>query len=99
MLRHLGAILEQLGDKIGEQEGKMQQMTEKVGFLEAWKGVGAMREPAPDLGYPPLRNTKGTAGAPPGGFGYQLKKLRLRLSTDRVTQQVPTARWRFFNDF
>ena len=34
-----------LGAKVGEQGRKMQQMTEKVGFLEAWRGgcrVGAV---------------------------------------------------------
>ena len=76
-----------LGAKVGEQGRKMQQMAENAGFLVAWEGGRATRGPATDLGYPPLRNSKGTAGAPPGGFGYQLKKLRLRLSTDRVTQQ------------
>ena len=68
-----------LGAKVGEQGRKMQQMIEKVGFLVAREGGRAMPVHAPDLGYPPLRIAKGTAGAPPGGFGYQLKKLRLRL--------------------
>ena len=85
-----------LGAKVGEQGRKMQQMAEKVGFLEAWRGEGVMQVLAGNLGYPPLRIAKGTAGAPPGGFGYQLKKLRLRLPMDRVTQQVPTARWRIY---
>ena len=80
-----------LGAKVGEQERKMRRMSEKVGFLEACRGGGAMQVLAENLGYPPLRIAKGTAGAPPGGFGYQLKKLRLRLSTDQVTQQVPNG--------
>ena len=53
------------------------------------EGVGDDASLAVNLWSPPLRNSKGTAGAPPGGFSYQLKKLRLRLSTDRVTQHVP----------
>ena len=44
---------------------------------------------ATNLGSPPLRIAKGTAGAPPGGFSYQLKKLRLKLSIAQVTQHVP----------
>ena len=90
------AMFGHLGAKVGEQGRKMQQMTGKVGFLEAWRGEGPTQVHAPDLGSPPLRNTKGTAGAPPGGFGYQLKKLRLRLSTDQVTQHVPEGTWRIF---
>ena len=31
------AIFGHLGAKVGEQERKMQQMMEKVGFLEAWR--------------------------------------------------------------
>ena len=76
-----------LGAKVGEQGRKMRQLSEKAGFLEAWMGEGVTQGLAANLGSPPLRIAKGTAGAPPGGFGYQLKKLRLRLSTDRVTQQ------------
>ena len=81
------AMFGHLGAKVGEQGRKMRQLSEKVGFLEAWGGVGTDAVHAVNLGSPPLRNSKGTAGAPPGGFSYQLKKLRLRLSTDRVTQQ------------
>ena len=65
----------------------MRRLSEKVGFLEAWRGEGVMQVLARNLGYPPLRIARGTAGAPPGGFSYQLKKLRLRLSMDQVTQQ------------
>ena len=81
------AMFGHLGAKVGEQERKMRRLSEKAGFLEAWRGEGVMHVLATNLGSPPLRNSKGTAGAPPGGFSYQLKKLRLRLSTDRVTQQ------------
>ena len=88
------AMFGHLGAKVGEQERKMRQLSEKVGFLVAWRGVGGGATSTRTLGYPPLRIAKGTAGAPPGGFSYQLKKLRLRLSMDQVTQQVPTARWR-----
>ena len=42
-----------LGAKVGEQGRKMQQMGEKVGFLEAWRGEGVMQVLAPDLGHPP----------------------------------------------
>ena len=53
------AMFGHLGAKVGEQGRKMQQMTEKVGFLEAWRGEGVMQTQAMDLGYPPLRNSKG----------------------------------------
>ena len=36
---------------------------------------------AGNLQAPPLESPKEGAGAPAGGFSYQLKKLRLRLST------------------
>ena len=42
-----------LGAKVGEQGRKMQQIAEKVGFLEAWRGDGVMRVAAMDLGSPP----------------------------------------------
>ena len=42
-----------LGAKVGEQGRKMQQMTEKVGFLEAWRGEGVMQVLAVNLGSPP----------------------------------------------
>ena len=58
------------------------------------EGVGGDAVLKMDLGSPPLRVAKGTAGAPPGGFSYQLKKLRLRLSTPEVTPKQPSARWR-----
>ena len=34
------AMLGHLGAKVGEQGRKMRRMTEKVGFLEAWRGRG-----------------------------------------------------------
>ena len=37
------AMFGHLGAKVGEQGRKMQQMTEKVGFLEAWRGEGVMQ--------------------------------------------------------
>ena len=88
------AMFGHLGAKVGEQGRKMQQMTEKVKFLVAWMGEGVTQGHARNLGSPPFRIAKGTAGAPPGGFSYQLKKLRLRLSMDRVTQHVPEGTWR-----
>ena len=42
-----------LGAKVGEQGRKMQQMTEKVGFLEAWSGGGTDAVLVIDLGSPP----------------------------------------------
>ena len=36
------AMFGHLGAKVGEQGRKMQQITEKVGFLEAWRGEGVM---------------------------------------------------------
>ena len=42
-----------LGAKVGEQGRKMQQMAEKVGFLEAWRGEGVMQLQGGDLGSPP----------------------------------------------
>ena len=53
------AMFGHLGAKVGEQERKMRQLSEKVGFLEAWRGEGVMQVLAEDLGYPPLRNSKG----------------------------------------
>ena len=42
-----------LGAKVGEQGRKMQQLSEKVGFLEAWRGEGPTQVQAGNLGYPP----------------------------------------------
>ena len=47
------AMFGHLGAKVGEQGRKMRQLSENGGFLEAWRGVGAMRVHALDLGYPP----------------------------------------------
>ena len=104
MLAHLGAMLGYVGPSgrhLGatwrqDAASEMRQDSEKLDFWRPGVGEGPAQVLAMDLGSPPLRIAKGTAGAPPGGFGYQLKKLRLRLSTDRVTQQVPTARSRIY---
>ena len=37
------AMFGHLGAKVGEQERKMRQLSEKVGFLEAWRGEGPMQ--------------------------------------------------------
>ena len=47
------AMFGHLGAKTGEQERKMRQMSEKVGFLVAWMGEGVTQGPATNLGYPP----------------------------------------------
>ena len=80
-----------LGAKIGEQEGKMQQMTEKVGLLKAWREEGVTQGHASDLGTPPLRNIL-------GGWSshLHLERLWMELSTDQVTQQVPCGTWRIY---
>ena len=58
-----------LGAKVGEQGRKMQQMTEKVGFLEAWRGGGTDAVLAAYLGHPPLKKLqrKGLELPPPPG--------------------------------
>ena len=48
------AMFGHLGAKVGEQERKMRHMSEKVGFLEAWRGGGTDASHAVNLGYPPL---------------------------------------------
>ena len=53
------AMFGHLGAKTGEQERKMRQMSEKAGFLEDWMGEGVTQVLAENLGYPPLRNSKG----------------------------------------
>ena len=50
------AMFGHLGAKVGEQGRKMRQLSEKVGFLEAWRGEGVTQVLARNLGYPPLRN-------------------------------------------
>ena len=47
-----------LGAKVGEQERKMRQLSEKVGFLEAWRGGGGDATLARNLGFPPLKNSQ-----------------------------------------
>ena len=61
-----------LGAKTGEQERKMRQMSEKAGFLEAWRG-------GPDAGtgersrVPPLKKLqKEGVGAPTSTWSSQL---------------------------
>ena len=60
-----------LGAKVGEQGRKMQQMIEKVGFLEAWRGRGhagtrgGSRVPTPET-------PKEGAGAPTSTWSSQL---------------------------
>ena len=77
-----------LGAKVGEQGRKMRQLSEKVGFLEAWRGEGVTQVHATDLGYPPLRNSKEGAGAPTSTWSSQL-----HLETRR-TQAVDGALYR-----
>ena len=86
-----------LGAKVGEQGRKMQQLSEKVGFLEAWRGEGMTQVAAEDLGSPPQR--KGLELPPPPGAPnstWKLVELKLwmELSTDRGTQHVPKGTWR-----
>ena len=47
------AMFGHLGAKVGEQERKMQQMTEKVRFLEAWMREGVMQLSRRISGTPP----------------------------------------------
>ena len=84
-----------LGAKTGEQERKMRQMSEKAGFLEAWMGEGVMQVAATNLGYPPLRNSKGRGWsshlhleAQPGGSTWkllELLELKLWMETSKTT--------------
>ena len=95
------AMFGHLGAKVGEQGPKMQQMTEKVGFLEAWRGEGVTQVLAPDLGYPPLRNSKGRGWsshlhleAQPGGPTWkllELLELKMWMETSKTTAS-PTDR-------
>ena len=79
-LGYLRRCLDILAPRLANKGARCSSWAKKLDFWRPGGGGGrATRVAAPDLGYPPLRNTKGTAGAPPGGFGYQLKKLRLRL--------------------
>ena len=47
------AMFGHLGAKVGEQGRKMRQLSEKVGFLEAWRGEGVTQVSGEDLGYAP----------------------------------------------
>ena len=90
-----------LGAKVGEQERKMQQMIEKVVFLEAWRGGGTDAVLATDLGSPPLRNSKGRGWsshlhleAQPRGSTRKLQELlelKLWMETSKTTAS-PTDR-------
>ena len=90
-----------LGAKLGEEGRKMQQMAEKVGFLEAWREGGGDATSTPLSRAPPLKKLqrKGLELPPPPGAPnstWKLVELRLwmELSTDRVTQHVPEGTWR-----
>ena len=79
-----------LGAKVGEQGRKMQQMTEKVGFWEAWRGGGTDASTGSGSRVPPLKKLqrKGLELPPPPGAPnstWKLVELRLwmELSTDR----------------
>ena len=55
------AMFGHLGAKVGEQERKMRRMSEKVGFLEAWWGVGWGRDRCnfrDGSRVPPLKNSQ-----------------------------------------
>ena len=88
-----GVVLAILGDVwTSWRQGWRTRAQDAASERKSWifgglEGVGTDAVSAGNLGSPPLRIAKGTAGAPPGGFSYQLKKLRLRLSMDQVTQQ------------
>ena len=47
------AMFGHLGAKVGEQERKMRHMSEKVGFLVAWRGEGVMQLTREISGPPP----------------------------------------------
>ena len=88
-----------LGAKVGEQGPKMQQMTEKVGFLEAWRGEGPTQFPQKSR-VPPLKKLqrKGLELPPPPGAPnstWKLVELKLwmELPMDRDTQHVPKGTW------
>ena len=91
-----------LGAKVGEQGRKMQQMAEKVGFLEAWRGEGVMQSTQRISGTPLKKlQRKGLELPPPPGAPnstWKLVELRLwmELSTDRDTQHVPEGTWRIY---
>ena len=76
MLWHLGA-------KIGEQERKMRQMSEKVGFLEACGGERPTQVLASDLGTPPKKHPGDGVGAPAPkeGVGAPTSSWRLQPGT------------------
>ena len=78
-----------LGAKVGEQGRKMRQLSEKVGFLEAWKGGGGDASTRVHIsGTPPEETPKEGAGAPTSTWSSQL-----HLETRR-TQAVDGALYR-----
>ena len=70
-----------LGAKTGEQERKMRQMSEKAGFLEAWRGEGVMQFLQPISGTPVKKlQRKGLELPPPPGAPKSTWKfIELRL--------------------
>ena len=66
-----------LGAKVGEQGRKMEQMTEKVGFLEAWRGEGVTQFTHEISGTPlkKLQRKGLELPPPPGGSTWKLLEL------------------------
>ena len=92
-----------LGARVGEQERKMRQLSEKARFLEAWRGGGGDAVCTPGSRVPPLKKLqrKGLELPPPPGAPnstWKLVELKLwmELPMDRVTQHVPEGTWRIF---
>ena len=91
-----------LGAKVGEQGRKMRQLTEIVGFLEAWRGGGGDATSTTNLASPLKKlQRKGLELPPPPGAPnstWKLVELRLwmELSTHRDTQHVPKGTWRIY---
>ena len=92
-----------LGAKVGEQGRKMRQLTENVGFLEAWRGEGVTQFLRGISGTPLKKlQRKGLELPPPPGAPnstWKLVELKLwmELPTDRVTQHVPEGTWRILS--
>ena len=89
-----------LGAKVGEQGRTMQQMAEKVGFLEAWRGGGTDAGVGAGSRVPPLKKLqrKGLELPPPpvaANSIWKLVELRLWLELEtRRTQAVDGALYR-----
>ena len=87
-----------LGAKVGEQGRKMQQLSEKVGFLEAWRGEGPTQVHGQDLRYPPGWSSHLHLEAQPGGSTWKLLELieltvegnfeNMASATDRDTRNM-----------